>query len=164
MKFLKAIKKGYVMGKEAHGGERVVTFNAEGVETVNTAKCGEIIVSVTNKNGDAIIQNGHPNTWIVRPDVFNNKYILSEKPGMYRSRGEQMFVVLESDIEIIAPWREIQKLKKHDLLNITNFSDIYGISAKEFYDTYNTLEFCDIYGIGEKEFESNVRALETKVS
>lgn len=164
MIFLKAIKKGYVMGKEARGGEHVTTFSAEGVETVNTAKSGEIIVTATNKNGDTIIQNGHPNTWIVRPDVFNNKYILTEKPGVYRPRGEQMFVILQSDTEIIAPWREIQKLKKHDLLNITNFNDIYGISAKEFYDTYKVLQGCDIYGIDEEEFEDNVHAIETKVS
>jgi hypothetical protein len=64
---------------------------------------------------------------------------------LYQSKGnEQVFAVLDHDAEFLAPWGELQKIKKGGVINISSFDDVYGIGKKEFEETYVILE--------EKEF------------
>lgn len=141
MKLLKAVKKAYVSARESAGNEKIKTFAADGLETVNVTVCGDIVVTATDRMGTPVLRNGKENIWVVDPNVFNEKYILTEKAGVYRPKGDaQIFVVLDHDSEFTAPWGELQKIKKGGVINVTNFDDIYGIGETEFNNTYSVIE------------------------
>lgn len=143
-KIVKAIKNGFVHARKANWGEHVTTVTAEGVETKNVTALGDMVVTATDKMGTPVLKNGHPNIWVVKENVFNEKYTRVTS-DIYRPKGnEQSFMVLDHDVEFLAPWGETQRIKKGGVINISRFDDMYGIGKEEFKDTYSILE--------EKEF------------
>ncbi len=115
------------------GGELIETYLAmeNRVETKNVAKAGDWIV--TNPGGEK---------YIVPGDKFAKKYerALDLGEGWFKpTGGNQEFVQLKRDMNIIAPWGETQVLKKGAYVNVTDLTDIYGVAQAEFKDTYKSI-------------------------
>jgi hypothetical protein len=49
MKIIKAVKTAYVLAREAHEGEKVLTFASDGLETTNVTKCGDVVVTACDE-------------------------------------------------------------------------------------------------------------------
>ena len=149
MPIVKAEKSGCILARIGQEGEQIKTFVSNGtLETVNRVKKNDkgkldIVVTMASLNGEPVIDNnGHTNTYIIPRETFDKKYKNSENVGINEkffkpTWGVQDFIQINEDIEIMASWGEIQKLKKGSYLNITNEKDIYGIALEEFNQTYS---------------------------
>ena len=140
-----AYKKSLVIARSAQEGERVITYASDGgIETINTAKKGDVILTKADHDGKAIIDvHGHDNTWIISRNKFEWKYDTKHPlyENAYKPKDcEQQFIRVTEDIKFDAPWGRAQDLKSGGYLNISCLADIYGISEKDFNDTYNIIK------------------------
>lgn len=147
-----AVKHGAISVRRAEPGEQVATVAGDGTkETVNTAKLGDYVVT---KLGDdlkpALNQNGHENVYIMSGATLAKKYLDSDGNKIDSEKGTegicrpdssipQKWVQVDKDIRIMAPWGEAMVIRKGGYLNVTNPSNVYGISEKDFNDTYKPL-------------------------
>ena len=97
------------------------------------------ILTKLDENGDVLVDEyGHKNEWIVSHSTFIKKYDCDEQmpEGVYKPKGGlQVFIPLVMDV-ILEQWGGEMKIEAGGWLNITNPSDIYGISKRDFEDTY----------------------------
>ncbi len=145
---LKAEKTGCVVARIGQEGEHIDTYVSNGtLETSDVVKRDPdgnlgIVVTMADLSGNKIIDTfGRTNTYITKRDTFNKKYKdaaeVTENEQFFKpTGGVQEFVQINEDIEITAPWGEVQNLKKGSFLNVTNEKDIYGIAYEEFMKTY----------------------------
>ncbi|MBP5616216.1 MAG: hypothetical protein J6X06_00205 [Elusimicrobiaceae bacterium] len=122
-----------IQATQAIGGEKIETVLADGtVETTNVANPGDWIV--TNPGGEK---------YIVPGDKFAKKYEPASElgEGWYKpTGGNQQFVQINQDMQVLASWGETQFIKKGGFLNVTNPTDIYGVGEEEFHNTYKLVE------------------------
>lgn len=135
-------KKKNVFAKKAEGGEPVVTMTNDGLETVNTAQKGSYLV----KN-----QTEAAEVYVVEKDAFEKRYEWL-RPGNdgfeeYHPTGKIIAIELTEErlatldlpasFHFKAPWKEDMIAKKSDfIVSPPDFSEIYRIARKEFFETY----------------------------
>ncbi len=135
-----------IEAKEAKGGEVIRTITSDGLETKNKAEKGDYIVrNLTEANEEYIIKK---EKFKVRYD-----YIEKGKDGFkkYKPIGEIKAIVVSQEIMKIlnrgeefffmAPWGEKMVAKKGDyIVTPLDYSEIYRIAKKEFFETYRIKE------------------------
>ena len=140
-----AYKKGLVIARKAQEGERVITYASDGgIETINIAKKGDVILTKADADGNAIIDvYGHDNTWVISEGKFKWKYDTKHPvhENVYKSKVcEQQFIKVSGDIKFEAPWKKMEYLESGGYLNISCLADTYGVSEKDFNDTYTIIK------------------------
>lgn len=136
-----------VYAKEAVGGEKIATITKDGVETENTAAAKDMIV----KN-----QTEAKEMYILKPDKFAKRYkrIGEAKDGFkeYQAIGEIKAIEVTSDLlkeanipakefYFLAAWKEKMIVKEGDyLVSPLDYSEVYRIAKKEFFETYRLKE------------------------
>jgi len=153
MKPFVAIKYARIIARKGTVGEEVISWSVdengkelkEKVDQVSlddTTKEPGWIVTKTSENGEVILdENGHPNEWIISDSKFKSKYeIDSENPGLYKPvGGPQIFVEIPVNITL-EQWGSKMNIAAGGFINITNPSDMYGISKRDFEDTYKIID------------------------
>lgn len=141
-----AVKFARVLARRGVVGEEVVSYSQNGIvekvatvsEDPETKETGWILTKL-DENGEVLVDEyGHKNEWIVDPKTFAKKYDLDEtkEGGVYKPKGgPQIFVPIVMDV-ILQQWGSEMKIEAGGWLNITNPSDIYGISQRDFDDAY----------------------------
>lgn len=136
------IKFKEVSAKKAKGGELIYTITSDGIETKNTAKPGDYIVKNTTKAKER---------YIIKSSKFEKRYnyLKDEKDGwkIYKAIGKIKAVEVNDSLlknlkvgdlfYFTAPWGEKMVVKKGDfLVSPLDYSEVYRIAKKEFFETY----------------------------
>ncbi|WP_232695584.1 hypothetical protein [Brevibacillus daliensis] len=131
-----------VYAKAAKGGEKIATVTSDGLETQNTAEAGDMLV----KN-----QTDAEEMYILKKDKFGKRYKLigQSTDGFqeYQAVGEikavhvtpELLKTLKvgNEFYFIAAWDEKMVVKEGDyLVSPTDYSEVYRIANKEFFETY----------------------------
>ena len=139
-KIFKKFKKIYA--REAKDGEEIQTVTADGLETTNTAKAGDFIIKNQTDSGEM---------YIIGAEKFHARYdfLTDAEDGFfeYTAKGKVMGVEMNDDLlkrlnlsdvfYLIAPWGEEMVIKKDDfLVSPLDYSEVYRIAQKEFFETY----------------------------
>lgn len=134
-----------VFARPAQNGEVIYTQTDDGLETSNTAQAGDFIVRNQTKAREE---------YIVPAYKFTKKYAplrqVDHDWSEYQSLGKIIVVELTSkrleelglpeEFEFIAPWGEPMQAKAGDFLGgPTDFSEIYRLARKEFFETYEQI-------------------------
>ena len=129
-----------ILAREGKIGETIKTFTKDGLETTNRVTVPSYIVKNTTDAKEE---------YIVTKDRFEKRYVFlkneSKTWSFFKPVGEIKVVKIKNDNEffIIAPWGEKMIVKKDDfLVSPLDYSEIYRIANKEFFETYkpkNTL-------------------------
>ncbi len=134
-----------IEAKEAMGGEVIETITSDGLETRNTAQKGDYIVRNTT---------GAREMYILKRDKFNKRYEykgdIEGEWKVYRSVGrirgvrvgDELIERLEvgDEFYFMAPWGEKMVAKRGDyLVSPLDYSEVYRIAEKEFFETYREL-------------------------
>lgn len=150
---LKAEKFGRILARKGQPGEKIITWSvdAEGQPLMEKeavvgvdAETGkaDMVVIKADENGTALTdKNGNINEWIITDKVFTKKYEEDTKrPGLYKPvGGVQKFVKLTESI-VLQQWGSEMNIDAGGYVNITNPSDIYGISGRDFQETYKIID------------------------
>ena len=125
------VKIAQIKAREGIVGETVVTKLKNG--HIETENCNI-------EKGDMIVTNPFGEEYVVKADIFKNKYKINpNNPEQYCSKvAVQQFLRLTEDICFKAPWGQKMYMKKGDFINITglNTGDVYGVAQEEFFNTY----------------------------
>lgn len=139
-KVFKKFKKIYA--REAAQGEEIQTVTGDGLETTNKANAGDFIVRNQTEAAEM---------YIVPAAKFHDRYEFLEEGidgfSMYAPKGKIMAsemneallkrLELSDEFYLIAPWGEEMVVKKDDyLVSPLDFSEVYRIARKEFFETY----------------------------
>ncbi len=139
-KVYKKFKKIYA--REAQGVENIQTVTDDGLETTNTAKAGDFIVTNQTDAGEM---------YVIGARKFHDRYELLEDKGdgvsVYSAKGKVMGIEMNEDLlkqlnlsnefYLVAPWDEEMVVKKDDyLVSPLDYSEVYRIARKEFFETY----------------------------
>ncbi len=139
-KTYKKFKK--VFAREAVEGESIETVTDDGVETTNKAKAGDFIIKNQTEAGEM---------YIIGAEKFQDRYDFLEEGSdgfaLYSPKGKAVAVEmneellkrlgLQNEFYLIAPWGEEMVVKKDDYLaSPLDFSEVYRIARKEFFETY----------------------------
>jgi len=131
-----------VMARKALKGEQINTVTSDGLETTNTATEGDFIIKNQTEAGEM---------YIVGATKFNNRYdFLKKEEGgfsQYKAKGKVIGIEMtlsflnkirfNNVFSFIAPWNEEMIVKENDFLVCPpDFSEIYRIARKEFFETY----------------------------
>jgi hypothetical protein len=131
-----------VLARPALDGEPIATITSDGLETTNTAKQGDVIVQNTTEAGECYILPHHK---------FETRYhFLEEQPdgwSLYEATGTITAVELTAELlqtlqlpdvfQFTARWGESMKAEKGDYLATPpDYSEVYRIARKEFFETY----------------------------
>ncbi len=131
-----------IFAKKAKEGEHIYTITSDGVETENTANKGDYIIKNQTEAGEM---------YIVGKRKFKERYKYLKKAknefSLYSPRGKVIAIEMTSafltanDFEevfyFISPWQEKMIVRKDDFLVCPpDFSEIYRIARKEFFETY----------------------------
>lgn len=96
---------------------------------------------VVKVEGSMIVCNPDGEEYIVKPNVFAERYKPTSKPGVFKPIGKPMMVIeIPEDIAFKAPWGEDMFGVKGGVLNITDLDDIYAIQNEAFAKTYTKVE------------------------
>jgi len=108
---------------------KVVTKTADGVETVNTAKKGDIIMS--GPNGEK---------YVIKPEKFGKNYQGNIGSTMIPEQSPRTVARYDGPEGVIeAPWGEKMRLRPGDYVVQEGPGLYYRIAADEFDKTYNAL-------------------------
>lgn len=132
-----------VLARKAKEGEQINTITSDGLETTNTAKKGSFII----KN-----QTEAEELYIIGGSKFKDRYEFLEEVdsdfSRYSAKGKVFAIEMTSaflkkmnlkdTFYFIAPWKEEMITKKGDFLVCPpDYSEIYRIARKEFFETYS---------------------------
>ncbi len=136
----KKIKKVYA--RQAEEGEKIQTITADGLETTNQAKAGDFIIKNQTEAGEM---------YIIGAAKFQERYDFLEQAddgfSVYTAKGKVMALEMNEamlqkldmpeEFHFVAPWGEKMVVKKGDYLaSPLDFSEVYRIARKEFFETY----------------------------
>lgn len=139
-KVYKKFKKIYA--RAAKEGEVIETITSDGLETTNTAKAGDFIIKS---------QTGAEEMYIIGAKKFNDRYDFLEEGAdgfsIYSAKGKVVAIEMKDQLlkqlnigqeyYFIAAWGEEMVLKKDDYLACPlDYSEVYRIARKEFFETY----------------------------
>ncbi len=131
-----------IEAKEAKGGEIILTITSDGLETQNTAEKGDYIIRSLTEAGEE---------YIIKKEKFTNRYKYFKKGEngfkIYKPIGKIKAIVISQDILdllkvnkeffFVAPWGQEMIAKKGDyLVSPLDYSEVYRIAEKEFFETY----------------------------
>ena len=132
-----------IYARKAVPGEIIKTYTADGYETQNTAGEGDFVVKNTTDAKEM---------YILTKEKFEKRYKylkkLDSKWNIYQPLGKVKAVKVDSaltkklgvegiDFSIETSWGEEMTVKKGDLLvSPLDYSEVYRIANKEFYETY----------------------------
>ena len=135
-----ARKSAPVIARPAEPGEAIVTYAGDGTaETTDVGREGHMVLTKADATGWAVLdENGHRNMWQVSHEAFLERY---EKPdpitNLTQPKGRDMtFVKVYENVAFEAPWGEAQLIAAGGWLNVTDPTDVYGVSGQDFSDTY----------------------------
>lgn len=135
-----------IYARKAVAGEEIETVTSDGLETKNTAQAGDYIVRNTTQAGEM---------YIVKKEKFEKRYRYIDKPDgkweIYKAIGVIKAVEVDEkliknigtkdEFFFIAPWGEKMVVKKGDyLVSPLDYSEVYRIAKKEFFETYRLQE------------------------
>ena len=129
------LKTAKIKARPAREGEEVITKMADNhVETKCKVK-DDCHMVITNPNGEE---------YVVSCADFDKRYEKApEGNGFYIPKPiPQEMLVIDEDIQFMAPWGEIMDIRAGGALNITEIDKayIYGIQPLEFKQTYKKVE------------------------
>ena len=126
-----ARKTGWVAARPAKEGERIATRMKDGhVETTNVATALDMVV--TNPGGER---------YLLRAQKFAELYAATGTAGMFQPRGAPVPVVpVTENVEFIAPWGQLMRIKAGGVLACKGPGDVEGIQPDEFAGTYEWVE------------------------
>ncbi len=145
---LKCAKKQNIWARVAAEGELITTITADGLETSNIAHKGDMIV----KN-----QTIAKEMYVMKPSSFEQRYAsydeaLSDSDGFqeYTPIGKIWALLMDATLlyslnlpeafYFEAPWGSSMICKENDYLVCPpDFSQVYRIARKEFFETYKFL-------------------------
>lgn len=123
-----------ILAREGKIGETIKTFTKDGLETINQVTVPSYIVKNTTDAKEE---------YIVTKDKFEKRYAFFKKENktwsFFKPIGEIKVVKVKNNNEffILAPWGEKMIVKKDDfLVSPLDYSEIYRIANKEFFETY----------------------------
>ena len=131
-----------VLARRAQAGELIATHTADGLETINTAGEGDFIVRNQTAAGEEYVVPAHK---------FAQRYELYRTTGgewlEYVSKGRIVAIEITSELlqtldlplefHFEALWKEDMVARAGDFLaSPSDFSEIYRIARKEFFETY----------------------------
>lgn len=150
---IKAEKTGSIIARKGNLGETIITWSSdeygnevqEKVAKVEldetTHEPGWIVTKVDDEGNIIIDNNNHPNEWIISDSKFKQKYIQDEqKKDLYKPIGSIQIMVQIPENITINQWGKEMNIASGGYINITNISDMYGISQRDFNDTYKIVE------------------------
>lgn len=135
-----------VYARKAAEGEQITTITGSGEETTNVAEANDNLV---------INQTKAKETYLVPQNKFNLKYkfIKVTENGLseYRAVGKIYAIELSEallkhldlpdEFHFEAPWKEAMLAQKGDYLAMPlDYSEVYRIAHKEFFETYQLQE------------------------
>ncbi len=138
-------KTGQVQATKAKGDEIIQSITSAGLETTNSAKKGDYIV--TNLKTKA------KESYIISPEKFAARYkkikTISRGIGLYSPKGKVRAITVNKSLltsmkwkdqfYILAPWGENQYVEKGDYLVCPmNNEEVYRIGRKEFRSSYQS--------------------------
>ena len=145
----RAVKDGKVLARRGKVGEEIITYTDGGlVEKVNRVEIDpdtgnpEWVLMKANVHGYPIVDEyGHTNEWIKDDSDFMEDYVPDKSiDGVYESvDGAQIFVPVLMDIILVQGGEEMF-VKAGGYLNVTDITNIYGISKRDFDDTYRIID------------------------
>jgi hypothetical protein len=135
-----AYKTSKVLARHGKVGEQVITYTDNGLVEKNDkiTNNNDWILMKANDYGYPIIDEfGNVNEWIVKGENFKEEYELDEDiDGVFISKDKiQLFVPVLMDMVFVQNGKDMF-VEAGGYLNISNISDIYGISKRDFDDTY----------------------------
>jgi len=135
---IRARKIGYVAACKATRDE-VVETRANGRETTNTARAGDLIVTNLSPQRTPLRDHdGHLNVYVIEAARFAELYEPaggeSAQGPVYRAKGIVSAIPLPGAFDIAAPWGERQTAASGYLLY--NGQEVYGSSKEAFEKTY----------------------------
>ena len=123
-----------ILAREGKIGETIKTFTKDGLETINKVTVPSYIVKNTTDAKEE---------YIVTKGKFEKRYTFFKKENktwsFFKPIGEIKVVKVKNNNEffILAPWGEKMIVKKDDfLVSPLDYSEIYRIANKEFFETY----------------------------
>lgn len=123
-----------ILAREGEIGETIETFTKDGLETTNKVTAPSYIVKNTTVAKEE---------YIVTKDKFEKRYTFLKKENkiwsFFKPIGEIKAIKVKNDVDffILAPWGEKMIVKKDDfLVSPLDYSEIYRIANKEFFETY----------------------------
>jgi len=134
-----------VMARKAKTGERIDTITSDGLETTNVVIDESYIIKNQTEAGEM---------YIIKEQKFRERYefhkSIDSDYSIYKAKGKiialQMTVTLLNELNLekefffIAPWGEAMIVKSDDFLATTfDYSEVYRIARKEFFETYQIL-------------------------
>lgn len=144
-----AIKYGRVLARRGEVGEVVFTYTDGGiVEKENKVKIdpktgnpGWILTKCDLTGGEVVDEYGNKNEWIMSDSKFTTQYMPDpDVYGLFMSvDGPQLFVQVLTDMTIVQGEEEMH-VECGGYINITNISNCYAISERDFNDTYRILD------------------------
>lgn len=127
-----------ILAREGQIGETIKTFTKDGLETTNKVTVPSYIVKNTTDAKEE---------YIVTKEKFEKRYTFLKKENkiwsFFKPIGEIKVVKIknEDDFFILAPWGEKMIVKKGDfLVSPLDYSEVYRIANKEFFETYKPKE------------------------
>jgi hypothetical protein len=131
-----------IWAKKAKAGQIITTITKDGVETTNTAKKGDFIIKNQTAAGEEYILGAAK--FAQRYEHAGNKKAGYEE---YKPIGKIVAIVLTesllkslnlaTEFHFIANWGASMVAKKGDFLACPlDYSEIYRIAEKEFFETY----------------------------
>ncbi len=144
-----AIKYGRIRARRGILGEEVNTYTDGGIlERKNqvsidsqTGKVGWIITKCTPDGEIIVDEYGNKNEWIMDDSDFISEYALDpNNDGVFMSvDGPQLFVQVLTDMVMVQGNREMH-VECGGFINITDFTNCYAISERDFNDTYRVMD------------------------
>jgi hypothetical protein len=144
-----AIKYGRVRARRGNLGEIVNTYTDGGIlEKENEVELDPVtgrtgwIITKCSPDGEVIVDEfGNKNEWIMDDSDFIQEYVLdNELEGVFKSvDGPQLFVQALADMTIVQGDEEMH-VECGGYINITEFSNCYVISERDFNDTYRVMD------------------------
>lgn len=149
---LLAEKSGSVVARRAVPGERVRTWSQDGIaEADEVGREGCFFLTKAGPDGRPLVDaHGHENMWQVDEATFRKKYDVPEDGVVdgatvdVKKGQPQDFIQVDRDVAFLVPWGEnganiLQFVAKGGYMNVTDPSDVYGISERDFEDTYSVI-------------------------
>jgi hypothetical protein len=137
-------KKSIVQARPAIAGERIETHTQSGLETINQAKSGDMLVRNSTKAGEE---------YLVPAQRFEARYTaLGEADASgwasYQPKGKITAIELTDGVlqtlalsnafQFMAAWQEPMQAQKGDFLALLEggAEEVYRIAREEFFETY----------------------------
>ena len=141
---IEAEKFARIIARQGTLGEEVISWSVDSLgnaieekrDTVKvdskTNNLGWIVTKADEQGNPILDNNGHINQWIIEDSTFTKKYEIDPNNNLiFRPKGGvQLFVQIPDNI-ILEQWGSKMQIAEGGYINITDPSDMYGISERD---------------------------------